>query len=225
MRKQLLAILACGALGGLIAYVSLSKGPTEVATTKANARDDSGELQALRKDVAALRAEVKNLRQATTNVSRAEIDQGAARRQAERADDTPPELPPEAPAGLPQGAEQYEEQRRVAVVEADRRFTMLAIELRTQPRNVSWARQKEQELSAIPASHDYFKGTKMPEVECRSTWCRVLAEHADDWYQGTFEETFTNFAPGFGNASMRPVEGANPPRTEVFLSSAGPLPQ
>jgi len=220
MKRALLIASAVGAVGTL--YWLTRPSLIQRLNASTCTIGDAEEHHDWRREVRALRDEVRGLR---ADLEREKARSRAARFAAsdDRArihDDTPSmdehiDVPSE-PRAIDTKASFEAEVARV-----DQRYARLDAAFHEQARNPRWAREHEQQILGLPAAHEYFRGTKFVEVECRSDWCRVVAEFANESDQGMFEETFPGFARGFGHSTMRTAPNAKPARTEVYLAREG----
>jgi hypothetical protein len=132
-----------------------------------------------------------------------------------------PQADGEAEAARPaHAASLAAEQSRVAG-----RFRSLGSAFDQQVRDPRWARAREQELQLLNTQSDYMHGTTFDQVECRSSWCKMVASHATETDQSNFREVLPGLVPQLPWASIHAADEGDKLRTEVYFSSTGPLPR
>jgi hypothetical protein len=191
------------------------------------AAEPAAEMAELRAEVARLRKTVA-ARHAQEMPVRATIADSSVEKP--QADDALEVRSREAEAEAEAEAEEHSPEEFQASIAAERtrvetRFSTLKSAFHRQVRDPRWAGEREQELLTLNRESDYFRNSRFDEVECRSSWCRLVVTHPNESEQNTFQETLPGFVPQLPWASIRGIDAASPPRTEVFFSRDGPLPR
>jgi hypothetical protein len=109
-----------------------------------------------------------------------------------------------------------------APAEGSARYQRQLSAFRGERRNAAWALAQERALRSLDEIH-YFKRSRLVELECRASTCRVLAAHDDESARSNFREILVGFMPQLPAMFTRNADTGEALRTEVLLSRE-PLP-
>jgi hypothetical protein len=163
-----LALVSLGAIW-LVLLIGRGHGPAARASPVAGRPDETSELDAVQRQVVALRSELARLDQQLT-----------ARMPADPASAPPPD---------PAASELPREERKQAVLAEQRRaLALLDAHVRTGPPDPAWTSEIQAELTG---SLEAGSGAAVRSIACGATLCRVEMSHADKARLDRFVDTFS----------------------------------
>lgn len=196
--------------GGTVNSRLTAAAPDSDQRTDAHANGPDFTARAVKDDVAALRAEVKHLRQRLDTLA-AEVSQSrpdAGRSAAQRNSEIDPDAPPFDAAQ--------------AETELRQKFDAIETAFESQPIDQAWVAKAEESLRLALAGAELGQ-TAPIDLHCRATICRIVAQHSDQTALEQFQESLQlKVADQFPSLTFDYTDDGNGlTTTTVYLFRAG----